>query len=169
MKEIEDLVEALLEDNGEDEETIKDILGGDPNEPPEPSHEEGRVERFDRWANVTIGQRQFCVSYLTPVAMYEPGKGVVITDRYWSNATWRHVVKWLNEIGMGPAGGYRRWSEVEPRYPRMPQDELLQRFKELAQHVRWSKRQASAATRVPWNKMPFCKSASDERISSSDF
>src|SRR5271169_2285015 len=48
------------EGEDDDEETIKDILGADYLEPPEPAVH-GEVERFGRWADIRIGNNSFCV------------------------------------------------------------------------------------------------------------
>lgn len=148
MNTADELLKAILE--ADDEETIKDILGADYMEPPtEP--EEGEVERFDRWADIRIGRdRHFCISYLTPVAYYESGAGVKLTDRYWSNATLRHIVKWTQHIGLGD---FRRYSEIRDRYPTIPQEELLRLFRRYASQVRWTKRQVRKAEGVPYNKI----------------
>ena len=156
--------EALNEEDDEDEETIKDILGPDyleftPQELPQP----GTVERFDRWANITIGDKNFCISYLTPVAVYIPGQGVLINDRGWSKTTKRHIVKWANHIGVGPSGGFERWAEVDKQYPKVPQQDLINMFKEESSRVKWTKRQAKHATtfRTP----AFWKGGSEDRVS----
>lgn len=141
-----DILRAILET--EDDETIKDILGADYlEEPPVPEPEEGFVDRHDRWADISIGDKHFCISYLTPVAVYLPGEGITVTTRDWSNATKRHIVKWTNEIGFG---NYSRYSEIqqaidEGRVKEMDQRSLSELFKKWAARVHWSKRQARQA------------------------
>ena len=35
------------------------------------------------------------VSYETPVAAFIPGRGIVRTEKKWSNTTTRHINKWI--------------------------------------------------------------------------
>lgn len=189
MTEAEEIVEALLEldehvgltesarvlpvsrgvfslHEEDDEETIKDILGVDYLEEPEDAAPvPGEVERFDRWADIKIGDKNFCVSYLTPVAVYIPGQGAMLTDRDWSPTTKRHIVKWMNHIGLGPAEGYRKYAEVAARFPEVPQQELIDLFKRESKRVRWTKRQVRKAEKLPYRKMPFVKGGTQDRIS----
>jgi len=141
------LLRRILE--ADDEETIKDILGADYHEPPD-QPEEGAVMRHDRWADVKIGDWNFCISYLTPVAYYEPGRGVTVTEKRWSNATLKHIMKWAEEIGFG---GHRRYAELEARAKTMPQEQMIELFKEKAGRVRWTKRQSKKLAAVPYNKI----------------
>ena len=134
-------IRALLEVDNDDDQTIADILGADYREEPEPDYQQGEVDRHGRWADIKVGDKNFCISYLTPVAVYLPGEGVKITDRYWSVTTAHHMVKWAKHIGMG----FHNWADMQERCDSMPQVELLQMFKDAAQTVRWTKRQAKTA------------------------
>lgn len=152
-----------LSEADEDEDTIKDILGIDYLEGPqtlEPA--EGSIERVDRWADMQIGDNHFCISYLTPVAVYLSGEGIKLTDRYWSNATRRHIVKWANHIG---AGGYRRYAELADRCGEIPQSDLIELFKQQATRVQWSKRQAKKLKKLPYRKILFFKGGDQDRVS----
>jgi hypothetical protein len=159
MTEHEKVVALVLE--ADDDETIKDILGPDYQEPPQPA--QGEVYRHDRWADVEIGDRHYCISYLTPVAVFENGVGVTRTERNWSSSTIRHIEKWLEHLGMVFNQG---WPEIEARFPRtMPQEELIKMFKEDSLRVKWSKRQARRLGAIPWQKIKTgLKSDSDDRV-----
>ena len=157
------LLRSILE--ADDDETIKDILGGDYLEEPKATPLQGRVDRHDRWADIQIGETNFCVSYLTPVAMFTSGIGITLTERRWSGSTLRHIIKWTNQLGIGPMGGYRRYADIEngPHTKMMPQEELISIFKEEAKKVRWSKRQVRKASSLP-SAIPFLKGGGDERV-----
>lgn len=142
------LLRRILE--ADDEDTIKDILGADYQEP-EQAPEEGEVERHDRWADVKMGDWNWCISYLTPVAFYEPGAGITVTQKRWSNATLNHIKKWADHIGFG--GGFRRYADLEARAKTMPQEEMIELFRMRAGRVRWSKRHARKLAAVPYNKI----------------
>jgi hypothetical protein len=137
------------DDEDDDEETIKDILGPDFYDPVPPQQpKSGSIERFDRWANVSIGDRNFCISYLTPVAVYIPGEGIMFTDRDWSTTTSRHIAKWAAEIGMtGQGGTPYKYAELKKRFKRIPQIELTQMFKAESSQVAWSKKEMRQATK----------------------
>lgn len=156
LTEHEKIVALVLE--ADDDETIKDILGPDYQEPlPQPA--KGEIFRHDRWADVKVGNRHYCVSYLTPVAYTEGGK-VVRTDRHWSSSTLNHIRKWLNHLGFNT----RNWGEVQELFPEtVSQEKLVEIFKEDAQRVKWSKRQARKLDAVP-NKVPYYKSGSEDRV-----
>jgi hypothetical protein len=161
MTDAEDILKLLLEaDEGDDEETIKDILGNDYLEPPDPSPS-GTVERFDRWANIGIGSRSFCISYLTPVAVYTSGEDVRLTDKNWSSSTARHIKKWLAHIGC--INGRETWAQVQEMFPTMPQQELIDLFNQEARTVQWTKRQAKTATSFRQPEYGL-KSSGDEHI-----
>lgn len=127
----------------DDDETIKDILGPDYLEkPPQEQPAAGEIERFGRWADVEIAGNHFCISYLTPVAVFmADGTGARITDRGWSSSTKRHITKWFNHIQLGPDEGYRRYSEIEAEYHKMSQEDLIKLFKQQAARVDWNRRQ----------------------------
>lgn len=141
------------EDFGDEDETIKDILGPDYYDPRPPTQAlPGSIERFGRWANVTIGGREFCISYLTPVAVYTPGEGIKFTQRDWSTTTSNHIADWAEEIGMtGPEGKRYKYGELKKRFQRIPQEEITRMFKEESAKVNWSKKDMKAAERVPSN------------------
>jgi len=123
----------------DDDETIKDILGVDYLEPPqEAGPVVGNVDRHDRWANITIGNNHFCISYLTPVAVYISGKGVYLTDKFWSKTTSRHMAKWASEIGLGT--DTLSYHSLAQNCKRMTQDDITELFKREAQRVAWTKR-----------------------------
>lgn len=145
----EDIVKRLLENEDEDDaELLRDILHPGELEPPaEADLAKGSVERFDRWADITIGPYTFCISYLTPVAVYIPGQGVVLTDRHWSASTCRHISKWAKRCGY--VEDTARWAAIEERFPTMPQPELIELFRREANKVRWTRSQSRMAARVP--------------------
>jgi len=156
--------EESLRESEDDYETIKDILGD--TEPDEVTAEEpevrGDVYRHDRWADVQIGDNHFCISYLTPVAVYLHGQGCHITDRRWGTATSSHIVKWLDHIGFGD---FRRYSQVVAEIPSMPQQDLINLFRKEAKRVRWTKRQIKKQGAVPYNNIRTgLASGSDERV-----
>lgn len=162
MTEAEKIIALILE--ADEDDTIKDILGPEYHEPAAPTLS-GSVYRHDRWADVEIGTRHYCISYLTPVAYFDPdGEHVVRTSRHWSNATLNHIKKWLDHIGFDTAKA--RWAEIEQRFPKtISQDALIAKFKEDALRVKWNKRQARTMGAVPYQKIRTgLKSASDERV-----
>jgi hypothetical protein len=149
MTECDKIVTLILE--ADEDETIKDILGPEYQEPlPQPA--QGEVFRHDRWADVVVGDRHYCVSYLTPVAFYDPGSGVVRTERNWSTSTIRHIKMWLDHVGFDVS--HEKWPEVQARFPKtMPQEQLVERFKQDALRVKWTKRQARKLDNLPYNKI----------------
>ena len=163
-------VARIIREAIDDDETLKDILGPDYMAPPEDKGVPSKVNRFDRWADIEIGDFNFCISYLTPVAVYEPGKGVKVTQKTWGPATCKHIVKWANYIGIGPyGGGYRTYRELRqsPHITTMPQEELTEMFKNHAKTVHWTKKEAKHATARPYtsNKhFPGLKSGYEDRI-----
>ncbi len=50
-----------------------------------------------------VGDFTILVSYETPVAYHEAGKGFFRTSKKWSNTTSRHINKWLALRGSGYA------------------------------------------------------------------
>lgn len=136
------------EEEFDDEETIKDILGPDFNTPaPAANPQFGEVERFGRWANITVGNTQFCISYLTPVAVKVQGQPMEFTARDWSATTSNHIAKWAEEIGLTKADGKPyKYVELKRMFKRIPQEELNRRFKEEASKTDWSKQQRKQAT-----------------------
>ncbi len=157
LTEHEKIVALVLE--ADDDETIKDILGPDYQEPlPQPA--KGEIFRHDRWADVKIGNRHYCISYLTPVAYSDPD-GVVRTAKHWSTSTLNHIRKWLAHLDYNT----KNWAEVQDRFPNtLPQEKLVEMFKQDALRVKWNKRQARKLDAVP-NKVPYYKSDGDERVS----
>jgi hypothetical protein len=153
------LLRRILE--ADDEETIKDILGADYHEPPDqPEH--GEVVRHDRWANVKIGAWDFCISYLTPVAFYEPGAGITITEKRWSHATLKHVMKWADDIGFGD---FNHYAELEAHAKIMPQEELIALFKQKAGRVDWTRRQSRGLAAVPYRRIAMgLKGGREDRV-----
>ncbi len=45
---------------------------------------------------VVLGNRSILFSYKTPVALHIEGMGYVVTEKYWSRTTNRHISKFLN-------------------------------------------------------------------------
>lgn len=149
----------------DDDETIKDILGVDYLEPPPPeSALRGEVDRFDRWADITIGNNSFCISYLTPVAARLTGQGLVITDKDWSNTTTRHIKKWLEYTGNVPDATERKWAELKRQLTRVPQQDLIDMFKRESVKVMWTKQQANKATTFRPPKFGL-KGGTEDRVS----
>lgn len=164
MTEVEDILKFLLEVE-DDDETIKDILGVDYLEPPPPEAVvHGSVERFDRWADIQIGNNSFCVSYLTPVAAQLSGQGLMITDKDWSNATANHIKKWLEHTGNVPGATELKWSKLKRQLTRVPQQDLIDMFKREVVRVMWTKQQAKRATTFRQPKYGL-KGGTEHRIS----
>jgi hypothetical protein len=135
--------ESLLEAFDDDVELIKDIIG--PVGPPA-APKTGSVERFGRWANIKVGDKHFCISYLTPVAVYIPGQGIMFTDRDWSHSTALHIAKWAEEIGMTDIGGKAyTYRDIKKRFKRIPQSEITDLFRQEASQVDWGKREMKRA------------------------
>jgi hypothetical protein len=125
----------------EDEDDFKDL------EYEPPPKLKGDVYRHDRWKAVRMGDDNFCVSYLTPVAVYKQGEGVFISDRTWSSSTAKHITKWLNHIGFDT--GYDNWQQIKRRFNTMPQMELVELFRAKAKQVDWTQRQARTLQTLP--------------------
>jgi hypothetical protein len=155
---LEPISEAAEED---DEETIKDILGTDYLDEPEPENlASGDIERHGRWADVRIGNSVFCISYLTPVAVYISGRGLFRSSKGWSATTKRHIVKWAMENGYVEDGA--RWNDVERISEVMDQSELIDLFKKESSRVRWTSKEARQMNRVP--APAFWKSSDKDRV-----
>ena len=137
------LIKVVLEDD--DEDTIAGIMGDDVMPADGAALDRGIVERFDRWANIKMGPYSFCVSYLTPVAVYIDGRGCFISTKKWSAATAKHIKLWIKHTGGDPG--------VNPGQP-MSQDELTALFKEQVKTVRWTSKQAKKASTVKMGKYP---------------
>lgn len=153
---IQDIIGRLMET---DDDTIKDILGSDYLEINPNPEQRGEVDRHGRWADIEIGGRHFCISYLTPVA-FTSGNRLTITARNWSVTTKKHIVKWANHLGLN----YSSYAELEGMATYMPQEELNLVFKQSAQRVRWSKKQVKASHRLP--DIPYgLKSTGEDHIS----
>lgn len=45
---------------------------------------------------IVIGNRSVLFSYKTPVALHIEGMGYIVTEKYWSKTTSRHINKFLN-------------------------------------------------------------------------
>src|SRR5208337_4459374 len=147
----------------DDDETIKDILGVDYLEPPqEAGPVVGNVDRHDRWANITIGNNHFCISYLTPVAVYISGQGVYLTDKFWSKTTSRHMAKWASEIGLGT--DTLSYHSLAQNCKRMTQDDITELFKRESSRVMWTNQQAHQATTFRQPKYGL-KGGTEHRIS----
>jgi hypothetical protein len=51
---------------------------------------------------VEHGEATVLYSYETPVAVFVPGAGVYVTDKFWSHTTSTHISKWINQrLGAG--------------------------------------------------------------------
>lgn len=139
------------EEEFDDEETIQDILGKDYRDPaPAEKPLPGSIERFGRWTNVTIGNNHFCISYLTPVAVYIGGEGMKFTDRDWSPTTSNHIAAWAEEIGLtGPNGEKIPYREIKKKFPRIPQEEITRMFKEQSAKVDWTRHDLKQADKMP--------------------
>jgi hypothetical protein len=144
MTQADKILTALLE--ADDEEDIKDLLGTGLGAPG--SLGRGKIYRQDRWKDVVMGEEHFCVSYLTPVAYYvhdihtADRDNVFISDNTWSSSTVRHIKKWLDHIGFD---ANEPWKEVQRRFPkRISQEELTDKFKQLAEQYSWGNREAKA-------------------------
>jgi hypothetical protein len=139
------------EEEFDDEETIQDILGADYRNPAPPQKAEfGEVERFGRWANVTIGNTQYCISYITPVAVKRHGQPMVFTSKDWSPTTSNHIAAWTEEIGLTKADGEPyKYREIKHGFQRIPQEEINQMFREDAKKVDWSKKDRNKAFNYP--------------------
>lgn len=165
MKALDRLLYLVLEDEEDEggDETIKDILGPNYMEPEPPEHLPGEVHRHDRWCDVEIGNDHFCISYLTPVAVFQQGQGMRITDRNWSHATCNHIKKWMDHIGFGDTR--QPWAQLRAKYPSIPQEELIDLFRQQASKVKWTKRQARKQAAVPYNRIiNGLKSARSDRV-----
>jgi hypothetical protein len=166
------IIDFLLEADDEDfDASLKDILGGGEGEnllgPPTPEYKEvgGYIDRHDRWASVGAGDATFCVSYLTPVAVYISGQGVKATEKRWGQATLRHIFKWAQDIGVVSSDTKEKQAAFYARLPKIPQAELIQIFKEHTRNVRWKRKDVKAMDRIPYAKMRSgLKSGSEERI-----
>lgn len=158
MKEVDAIVKAILE--VEDEENLQDLLGQDyALAEPVPQGLPASVEVHDRWKDVTIGDAHFCISYLTPVAVSLPGRGVFLTDKQWGTSTSNHIRKWYSEL-FRPMS-YR---EVRGQCEAMPQNELVELFKQWSRKALWTKKQSRAIDRLP-TQVGGLKSDSAERVS----
>lgn len=139
------------EEEFDDEDTIRDIIGPDyvnPDAMPKPVY--GEIERFGRWANVTIGNKDYCISYVTPVAVRIRGEGFKITDRDWSTTTSNHMTKWAEEIGVTDENGRRlKYRDFLQMGERIPQSEISRMFREDAKTVDWTHQQRKKVTAYP--------------------
>ena len=164
MTSIERIVRAVLEADDDfdmGDEPAKDILGPNFGAGPDKGSKEGYVERHGRWADVAIGDDHWCISYLTPVAVFINGEGPFITEKYWSQATTKHIKKWAEEIGWGSG---MTWQEIQQRAKRMSQQDLIDRFKKAQGLVKWTRRQADKLEKLP--EIGYCglKSCRDDRV-----
>lgn len=162
MTEADKIVKALLEVEG-DEENLADLLGADyAQTEPNPQGLPASVEVHDRWKDVTIGDVHFCISYLTPVAVSLPGRGVVITDKQWGSSTSNHIRKWYNSVFTPPEPvGY---PDIRARCEKMPQNELVELFKQYSKKALWTDKQSRAIDRLP-SQVGGLRSGTAERVS----
>jgi hypothetical protein len=136
------LCKVVLED--EDDDTLAAIMGDDTIPPAGAGMERGIVERFDRWANIQMGDYSFCVSYIVPVAVYIKNKGCFISDKKWSQTTNRHIQKWIKHTG----------GSADAETQTMPQAEITTLFKQQAKTMRWTSKQAKKATKRGVSLLP---------------
>lgn len=163
------IIRALLEAE-DDDETIKDILGKDYYAPEPKPKKEGEIKRFhpsrkniaagndygvregnSRWADIRIGNNHYCVSYLTPVALWASGGELIRTNREWSNATKSHITLWAAYLLI--TDEVMRWKLFIQRFPKtMPQEELSRQFNQEAAQVDWTPQQRRHAEMLPPNQ-----------------
>lgn len=165
MTEADKIVKAILEVEDEGEENLQDLLGQDyALAEPVPQGLPAEVEVHDRWKDVRIGDVHFCISYLTPVAVYIPGQGVTLTDKQWSSSTSNHIRKWYNEI-LSPPHGDLSYKVIRAESSTMPQNELTELFRKQSKKALWTKKQARAIERLPRNMERPLKSGTEHRVS----
>jgi hypothetical protein len=182
LNEIDDILAALLEDDPPEEDTgepLSDLLWHKPVPfDPLPGHIEIGKTRYgrpsqSRWKNVVIGDFQFCISYLTPVAVYDEKFGgllsesVRITGRNWGPRTIDHIKRWLDHLGIGRPDN---WKELSNKFQRIPQKELIDLFHEKANQVKWSERELNQLHNIPRrDRLPFLKGDTEDRINVSPY
>jgi len=161
MSYLDRIIAAVLEADDDFDDPAKELLGQDIEGI---GSQEGSVERHGRWADVEIGDDHWCISYLTPVAVFIHGRGLFITDREWSQATSNHIRKFANELGMGA----KNYAEVKQRAKRMTQQDLIEKFKQDSGTVKWTARQSNQF-RSFRDTATGLKSDSDERVEIEPF
>jgi len=165
MTQADKIVKAVLEVEEGDEENLQDLLGHDyALAEPVPQGLPAEVDVHDRWKDVKIGDVHFCISYLTPVAVYRPGLSVFLTDKQWSSSTSNHIRKWYNMLLSPPTGEYS-YKQIRKESSTMPQSELTELFRKQSRKALWTKKQSRQIERLPSNMERPLKSGHEERVS----